>query len=100
MFAYELKNVTAGSAGEALVNPDGGIDAHGRGTVVMKRTAPHIAAVAGTFQRQKVLDDLRNICVALQLSNNVIGIKRHRSNLVKAESRDWQARLPGMTEAP
>jgi len=50
----------------------------------MERANSKITPVSGAFQRHKVLDHHRNICVGFELLNDFVRVKRHGSNLGKS----------------
>ena len=49
----------------------------------MEGTDAQVATISGTFQRNKILDDQRNICVGFELLNDFVRIERHGSNLAR-----------------
>ena len=83
MFLHELENIAARTTGKAFVNAQARVYIHGGTSVIMEGTDAQVATISGTFQRYKVLNDQRNICVGFELLNDFVRIERHDPNLAR-----------------
>ena len=83
VFLNELENISACTTGKALINPQTGVYVHGWASVVMERAYSKITPVSGAFQRHKVFDDRRNICVGFELLDDFVRVECHVANLAR-----------------
>ena len=59
----------------------------------MKGADTQVAAISGTFQRNKILDDQRNICVGFELLNDFVRIERHAPNLARKRRQNFDRNI-------
>ena len=81
VFLHELEHVSAGTAGKALVDAQGGVYIHGGGVVVVEGAHPNVASVARPFQGQKLLNDGRDVGFGFELLDDFVRVEGHGPNL-------------------
>jgi hypothetical protein len=81
VFLHELENITARATGKAFVNAQARVHVHGGASVIMEGADAQVAAIPGAFQRNKILNDQRDICVGFELLNDFVRVERHGLNL-------------------
>ena len=72
MLLDELEYVPGGTTGKALINAQTRVNVHRRTAVVVEGADPKVAPVPRTFQRHKIFNDQRNVCVGLELLNDFV----------------------------